>query len=212
MTAATKPVLDKRIQNTIQTTQNALVELLAQGYAHADITITILAKQAGVTRKAVYDRFGSVNQVFVTLAEKVFLGVGQLVTDEELKLPLAESSLGLTVISSFASHPFDVMLLMRNMPAELIDNAVREATSSILDRALRVNDIHGLTPIEHEYLMRYSAGSLSGVIGAWGDRAFSDTPEVVGNLFSSLFSPGVDQFLMQKKKNQLNVNENSLHE
>jgi hypothetical protein len=96
MTTVTKLVLDKRIQNTIQTTQNALVELLAQGYAHSDITITLLAKQAGITRKAFYDRFGSVNQVFVSLGEKVFLGVGQLVKDEELKLPLAERSLGLS--------------------------------------------------------------------------------------------------------------------
>jgi AcrR family transcriptional regulator len=212
MTAVTKLVLDKRIQNTIQTTQNALVELLAQGYAHSDITITLLAKQAGITRKAFYDRFGSVNRVFVSLGEKVFLGVGQLVADEELKLPLAESSLGLTIIGSFASHPFDVVLLMRNMPGELIDNAVREATSSILERALQVNEIYGLTPTEHEYLVRYSAGSLSGVIGAWGDRAFSDTPEAVGKFFSSLFFPGIDQFLMQKKNNQFNFNENSDHE
>lgn len=212
MTELTKQVLDKRIQNTIQTTQNALVELLAQGHAHSDITITLLAKQAGVTRKALYDRFGNVNQVFVSLGEKVFLGVGQLVADEELKLPLAQSSLGLTLIRSFASHPFDVVLLMSNMPGELIDNAVREATSSILDRALQVNEIYGLTPTEHEYLVRYSAGSLSGVIGAWGDRSFSDSPESVGKFFSSLFFPGIDQFLFQKKNSQFNFNEGSGHE
>lgn len=209
MTGDTKPAVDKRIQNTIQATENALIELLAEGQTHSNITVTLLASRAGITRKAFYDRLGSVNQVFVNLAEKIFLDTVKLVKDEELKLPLAQSSLAITLLSSFTSHSFDVLLVMRNMPRELFDSAAREATSSIMKRALQVNGIYGLTPTESDYLVRISAGALSGVVGAWGDRKFDDPVEAVGKYFSSLFFPGVDHFLLQKKSSQFNFGESN---
>lgn len=209
MAGVTKLAVDKRIQNTIQATENALVELLAEGHTHSNISVTLLATRAGITRKAFYDRLGSVNQVFINLAEKIFLDTGKLVKDEELKLPLAGSSLVTTLLSSFTSHSFDVMLVMRNMPRELFDSAAREATSSIMARALQVNEIYGLTPTESEYLVRVSAGALSGAVGAWGDRQFDDPVEAVGKFFSSLFFPGVDHFLLQKKNSQFDFGEHN---
>ncbi|MGK0470898.1 MAG: AcrR family transcriptional regulator, partial [Candidatus Azotimanducaceae bacterium] len=76
--------LDPRVARTRTAVETAVVSLLSEEHPFTTLTISEVAMAAGVTRKTLYARFGSLEQVVKEMASKMFEEIADNITNDML--------------------------------------------------------------------------------------------------------------------------------
>ena len=89
----TRQILDPRIARTRTAVELSVIKLLSEERPFTTLTISEVAKAAGITRKTLYARFGSLEQVVKGMASGMFEEIADNITNDMLKVPLSDSVL-----------------------------------------------------------------------------------------------------------------------
>ena len=187
--------LDPRIARTRTAVEQSVVKLLSEARPFTTLTISEVAKVAGITRKTLYARFGSLEQVVKEMASSMFEEIADSVTNDMLKVPLSDSVLTSVAFRAHEKHKATLMPLLKYCPSFLFLDPCREVTGELIDRIIRVNHFHPLPAFEREYLTAIHCSSLHATLTVWVERGFIDSPDQLSELILKLFGPGVDSFL-----------------
>ena len=92
-TAAIKQILDPRTSRTRTAVELSVIKRLSEARPFTTLTISEVAKAAEITRKTLYARFGSLQQVVKGMASSMFEEIANNITNDILKIPLSDSVL-----------------------------------------------------------------------------------------------------------------------
>jgi AcrR family transcriptional regulator len=191
----TRQILDPRIARTRTAVELSVIKLLSEERPFTTLTISEVAKAAGITRKTLYARFGSLEQVVKGMASGMFEEIADNITNEMLKVPLSDSVLTSVAFRAHEQHKSTLMPLLKYCPSFLFLDPCREVTGKLIDRIISVNHFHPLPAFEREYLTAIHCSTLHATLTVWVERGFIDSPDQLSELIVKLFGPGVDSFL-----------------
>jgi len=198
MSASKQPFdhrLDPRIARTRSAVEVSVVQLLSEGRPFTTLTISEVAKAAGVTRKTLYARFGSLEQVVKEMVSSMLEEIADNVTNDMLKLPLTDSILTSVVFRAHEQHKLTLTPLLKYCPGFLFLEPCRQVSDKLLDRIISVNHLRPLPAFEREYLIAIQCSALHATLTVWLERGFIDSPDQLSELMIKLFGPGIDTFL-----------------
>ena len=187
--------LDPRIARTRTAVEVSVVELLSEDRPFTTLTISEVAMTAGVTRKTLYARFGSLEQVVKEMASSMFKEIADNITNDMLKVPLTDSVLTAVVFRAHEQHKSTLTPLLKNCPGFLFLEPCREITGELFDRIVSVNNFRPLPAFEREYLIAIYCSTLYAALTVWLERGFIDSPDHLAELMVKVLGPGVDSFL-----------------
>jgi AcrR family transcriptional regulator len=187
--------LDPRIVKTRTAVEMSVVELLSEERPFTTLTISEVAMAAGITRKTLYARFGSLEQVVKEMASSMFKEIADNITNDMLKAPLTDSVLTSVVFRAHEQHKSTLTPLLKYCPGFLFLEPCREVTGELLDRILSVNHFRPLPAFEREYLIAIHCSTLYAALTVWLERGFIDSPDQLAELMVKVLGPGVDSFL-----------------
>lgn len=190
-----KQILDPRIARTRTAVETSVVHLLSEAHPFTALTISEVAKAAGITRKTLYVRFGSLEQVVKEMASDMFKEIADSISNDMLKVPLAESVLTSVVFRCYEQHKVTLTPLLKYCPGFLFIDPCREVIGNLLDRIISVNQFRPLPAFEREYLTAIQSSILHATLTVWVERGFIDTPEQLAELMLKFFGPGIDTYL-----------------
>ena len=107
-----KKILDPRIARTRTAVEMSVVELLSEEHPFTSLTISEVAKDAGITRKTLYARFGSLEQVVKEMASSMFEEIADSITNDMLQVPLSDSVLTSVVFRARSSRSAFLLAMM----------------------------------------------------------------------------------------------------
>ena len=191
----TRQILDPRIARTRTAVELSVIKLLSEERPFTTLTISEVAKAAGITRKTLYARFGSLEQVVKGMASSMFEEIADNITSDMLKVPLSNSVLTSVAFRAHEQHKSTLMPLLKYCPSFLFLDPCREVTGELIDRIISVNHFHPLPAFEREYLTAIHCSTLHATLTVWVERGFIDSPDQLSELIVKLFGPGVDSFL-----------------
>ncbi len=187
--------LDPRIARTRLAVQMSVVKLLSAEHPFSALTISEVAVDAGVTRKTLYARFGSLEQVVKDVAFSMFEEIAKTISDDMVKVPLSESALTPLVFRAYDQHQAILTPLLKYCPAFLFVEPCREVIGKLLDRTISVNQFRPLPAFEREYLIAIFCSTLHATLMVWIEREYNDSPDQLAELIMKILGPGVDTFL-----------------
>jgi AcrR family transcriptional regulator len=190
-----RQILDPRIARTRTAVELSVIKLLSEERPFTTLTISEVAKAAGITRKTLYARFGSLEQVVKGMASSMFEEIADNITNDMLKVPLSDSVLTSVAFRAHEQHKSTLMPLLKYCPSFLFLDPCREVTGELIDRIISVNHFHPLPAFEREYLTAIHCSTLHATLTVWVERGFIDSPDQLSALIVKLFGPGVDSFL-----------------
>jgi AcrR family transcriptional regulator len=190
-----RQILDPRIARTRTAVELSVIKLLSEERPFTTLTISEVAKAAGITRKTLYARFGSLEQVVKGMASSMFEEIANNITNDMLKVPLTDSVLTSVAFRAHEQHKSTLMPLLKYCPSFLFLDPCREVTGELIDRIISVNHFHPLPSFEREYLTAIHCSTLHATLTVWVERGFIDSPDQLSELIVKLFGPGVDSFL-----------------
>ena len=191
----TRQILDPRIARTRTAVELSVIKLLSEERPFTTLTISEVAKAAGITRKTLYARFGSLEQVVKGMASSMCEEIADNITSDMLKVPLSNSVLTSVAFRAHEQHKSTLMPLLKYCPSFLFLDPCREVTGGLIDRIISVNHFHPLPAFEREYLTAIHCSTLHATLTVWVERGFIDSPDQLSELIVKLFGPGVDSFL-----------------
>jgi AcrR family transcriptional regulator len=190
-----RQILDPRIARTRTAVELSVIKLLSEERPFNTLTISEVAKAAGITRKTLYARFGSLEQVVKGMASSMFEEIADNITNDMLKVPLSDSVLTSVAFRAHEQHKSTLMPLLKYCPSFLFLDPCREVTGVLIDRIISVNHFHPLPAFDREYLTAIHCSTLHATLTVWVERGFIDSPDQLSALIVKLFGPGVDSFL-----------------
>ena len=190
-----RQILDPRIARTRTAVELSVIKLLSEERPFTTLTISEVAKAAGITRKTLYARFGSLEQVVKGMASSMFEEIADNITSDMLKVPLSNSVLTSVAFRAHEQHKSTLMPLLKYCPSFLFLDPCREVTGELIDRIISVNHFHPLPAFEREYLTAIHCSTLHATLTVWVERGFIDSPDQLSELIEKLFGPGVDSFM-----------------
>ena len=188
-------ILDPRIARTRTAVELSVVQLLSAGRLFNTLTISEVAKAAGITRKTLYARFGSLEQVVKGIASSMFEEIADNIIDDMLKMPLSNSVLTNIAFRTHEKHKSTLMPLLKYCPSFLFLDPCRVVIGELMDRIITVNHFHPLPAFEREYLTAIYCSSLHATLTVWVERGFIDPTDQLSELIVKLFGPGINSFL-----------------
>ena len=193
-----KPI-DRRILRSRQKLCQALLEELKEGHRLETLSVSTIAARSGLTRKTFYAHFHSLDDVVGQIAANSFQRAISQVEDEALNLPVADSRLGVSILSHLADDMETIALLATQCPSALFLEPAGEAIAQLLDRIVCVNKLPPLEEHVHEYLAQIVGGAFRGAVMAWAKRGFRENPEAASKVLMTLLGPGTDNLLQQQR-------------
>ena len=190
-----KQILDPRIARTRSAVELSVFKLLSKDQPFTSLTISEVAKDAGITRKTLYARFGSLEQVVKDMAQNMFEEIAESISDDMLKVPLPHSVITSVVFRANELHKSRLWPLLKYCPGFLFVEPCREVIGQLLDRVVDVNNFQPVPDFEREYLIAIQCSTLHAVLMVWVERDFTDSPDQLSELMEKLLGPGVDTFL-----------------
>eukprot|EP00439_Symbiodinium_sp_Y106_P087899 s1_g435.t1 len=191
---AAKPV-DRRILRSRQKLCDALLAELREGQKLEDLSVSTIASRADLTRKTFYAHFHSPDDVVRHVAASLFQRAVGAVEDDALTLPVAESRVGVSILSHLADDMETIALLATQCPSAVFLEPAGEAIAQLLDRIVSVNAVAPLDAHVHEYVAQIIGGAFRGAIIVWAERGFKETPEAAAKILMTLLGPGTDDLL-----------------
>lgn len=198
MGTAEKPV-DRRILRSRQKLCDALLDELKDGQQLEVLSVSTIAARAGLTRKTFYAHFHSPDDVVRQIAANMFQRAVSQVENDALTLPVADSRLGISILSHLADDMETIALLATRCPSAVFLEPAGEAIAELLDRIVSVNALPPLDAHVHEYIAQIIGGAFRGAIIVWAERGFKETPEAAAKILMTLLGPGTDALLNQRR-------------
>jgi AcrR family transcriptional regulator len=190
---------DPRIVRSRESVQLAVLQLLKSGRDFRSLTVSEVAKQAGVTRKTFYLRFGSLSQVVDALFVNTLQAISAHIDDEMLQLPLRDSSLSMLVFDAYEQHQETLAPLIRHCPPSLFMDPAGRFCGELLSRTIAINNLPTMPDVEREYLIAMVGGVTHSVLTVWVGRGFADPPEQLAEMVYALLGNGLQQMLLSRR-------------
>ena len=190
-----KQDLDPRIARTKSAVQLAVLKLLSKEHPFSALTISEVALAAGITRKTLYARFGSLEQVIEEMALNMFEETAENITDEMLMLPLTDGVSTTVVFRAYEEHKEILTPLLKFCPGFLFVEPCKKVTGALLDRTISVNQFNAPPAFERQYLIAILCSTLHATLSVWIERGFTDSPDQLSDFMVKLLGPGVDAML-----------------
>ncbi|MCE7999086.1 MAG: TetR/AcrR family transcriptional regulator [Rhodobiaceae bacterium] len=191
--------LDRRVRRSRQKLCEALLDELKQGERLETLSVSTIAARAGVTRKTFYAHFQSLDDVVRQIAAHLFQRAISEVEDEVLTLPVADSRLGVSILSHLADDMETIALLATRCPSAVFLEPAGEAIAELVHRIVRINTLPPLEAHMHDYVAQIVGGAFRGAIIVWAERGFKETPEAAAKILMTLLGPGTDDLLHQRR-------------
>ena len=188
--------LDPRVARTEHAIRKALLTALNSGKDLASLTVSEIARQAGVTRKTFYVRVGSLEQLVESLVYDLFQDIALEIDDERLKMPIARNSLSMSVLHYCQAHQSVLGPLVRQCSASLFMKPLTKVLTQMLGRVRQVNQTPTLGSFEQAYLITTIASVIHGVLRVWVERGFCDAPDQIANFTDTLLIGGLQNILL----------------
>ncbi len=166
--------VDTRIAKTREAIARAFLRLIEEN-EYPEITVTALAREAGISRKTFYLHYRSVDELLRQLVQNSINGIiGQLnVEDDSLPITELVHDFTVRVISLLRDHPYLNGNLVRCLPLPTFLSMVRdpliEACRSLFESK------NTPTNLNYEYWVSYYLGGLTSVYETW--KLTSGEPE-----------------------------------
>ncbi|MEZ5599476.1 MAG: TetR/AcrR family transcriptional regulator [Pseudomonadales bacterium] len=197
MTTTAESGEDARILRSRDAMRAALLGLLAAGADYSSISVSDLARRAGVTRKTFYAHYDSVDAVVSAMARDLFAGGVAALDDAALLLPLGRGFLGQAIFRRLALDVETVAPLVLKCPGALfLEPAVTVMRDDLLPRLRAVNGIGPPGGFEQAYLFRMAGAVLHAALFSWASRSFEDSPDTVAALVMEVLAPVADRILL----------------
>ena len=90
-----------------------MLKLLFEERAFTSLTISEVAIDAGITRKTLYARFGSLEQVVKEMAASTFDEIADNISNDILKVPFTDCMLTLFVFRAYEQHKSTLTPLLK---------------------------------------------------------------------------------------------------
>lgn len=187
--------LDPRIARTRTAVEMSVLKLLSEERPFTSLTISEVAKEADITRKTLYARFGSLEQVVKEMAASMFEEIANNISNDMLKVPLTDSILTSVVFRAYEQHKSTLTPLLMYCPGFLFLEPCREIGGKLLDRVISVNNFRDLPVFEREYLTAIHCSTLYATLTVWAERGFIESPDQLSELIVKLLGPGIDTIL-----------------
>jgi len=175
----------------------AVLRLLSEGQPLSSLTVSEVAALACVTRKTLYARFGSLEQVVKEIAYEMFVKAASSLTDELLTGPAINRELSALVFRALREDQQTLQSLMTQCPSSLIIEPSGEVFRALLDRVITLNRYAPLTEFERDYLTAIVGSTIHGMVLVWIEREFVDSAEELAQLFGNVMGPGFELLLQR---------------
>ncbi len=193
--ATAAKAVDRRVLRSRQKLCDALLAELRDGQKLEDLSVSTIAARADLTRKTFYAHFHSPDDVVRQIAANLFQRAVGEVEDDALTLPVAESRVGVSILSHLADDMETIALLATQCPSAVFLEPAGEAIAQLLDRIVSANEVAPLDAHVHEYVAQIIGGAFRGAIIVWAERGFRETPEAAAKILMTLLGPGTDDLL-----------------
>ena len=191
---------DPRAQRTQRALEDALLDALGKTQSWEAVTIKAIATAAGVTRKTFYSHFPSLEALAAQCLYRVFGEVLPLYDKTALTLPWKPRALMEESLACLAKQPQQLGLLLLNLPGHLPLKAAQDLAETLLDRALKANDLAPLGTAPRTYLLAMIGGVVHGMLYSWAERGFKDSPAILAAIMDSALGEGIEKILLTQAK------------
>lgn len=191
---------DPRAQRTQRALEDALLAALGESQAWEAVTVKALATAAGVTRKTFYSHFPSLEALAAQCLCRVFGEVLPLYDTTALTLPWKPRALMEETLACLAKQRQQLGPLLLNLPAHLPLKAAQDLAETLLDRALKANDLASLGTAPRTYLLAMIGGVVHGMLYSWAERGFKDSPAILAAIMDSALSKGIEKILLTQAR------------
>jgi len=186
---------DPRIARSRAAVRGAVMTLLRAGRDFDTLTVSEVARTAGITRKTFYARFGSLDGVVEELISDVLDSVTDQIDDSMLVFPLQDNSLAKLVLATYQQQRHELEPLLNHCAASLFLKPASQIFANLLDRVVEVNCLPPMPTIEQEYIIAMGGSMTHALMMVWVKRGFTDPPEQLATLIYKLFGTGLQQVL-----------------
>lgn len=191
---------DPRAQRTQRALEDALLDALGKTQTWEAVTIKAIATAAGVTRKTFYSHFPSLEALAAQCLSRVFGEALPLYDTAALTLPWKPRALMEETLACLANNQQQLGPLLLNLPGHLPLKAARNLAETLLDRALKANDLAPLGNAPRTYLLAMIGGVVHGMLYSWAERGFEDSPVIIAAITDSALSEGIEKILLTQAK------------
>lgn len=181
--------LDKRVERSRRLLIDALLELM-KDRPYNKISVAHIAEQSGVARPTFYLHFHSKDDLLIAyideMFEKFYAEIDEYITQRKDADPVIAS----IMFRQWSDNAIFARLLMQDDIDSLMLSQFKSYVSRVVERFMDAHGIKnraGLLP----YVVDYLAGASFMVITRWVREGFTETPEVMGELYASLVRPGL---------------------
>ena len=190
---------DPRILKTRLAVCRTVLNYLSQGRTFDSLTISEVAAAAGVTRKTLYARFGSLEQVVQEIAFEMFTNVVATIDDEDLRGPTIEHPLTIVVFRALESEKNTLVPLITMCSSSLVIEPAGRVFRQLLDRIIEVNHHAPLTSFQRDYLTAIVGSTVHGMMRVWIQRNFVDSADELAALFIGILGPGFEVLMKDSR-------------
>lgn len=191
---------DPRIVRSEALIRAAFLELLQSARSFESLTVSEVARCAGVTRKTFYARFGSLDALVRAILDDLFADISMQIDDARLRFPLTDRALSRLVFGAYEARQSELAPLISQCPPGLFIESVQQATGPLLDRALAINAAPAMNAARREYVVCILASVVHGVLSVWARRDFAEAPEDVAELVDMLLATGVERVVLESRR------------
>lgn len=177
--------------------RSAVLCLLSEGQHFNSLTVSEVATKAGVTRKTLYARFGSLEQVVREIAYDMFVTAAANLGDQRLIAPTFGSDLSSEVFSALRADKATLQPLMTQCPSSLVIEPSGKVFRMLLDRTTALNQYEPLSEFQRDYLTAIVGSTIHGMVLVWIERNFIDSADDLGQMFLKVIGPGMNALLNQ---------------
>lgn len=151
--------------------------------------------RAGVTRKTLYARYGSLEGVVREIAYDMFITAATSLSDQRLLAPILNSGLTADVFRALRADQQTLRPLMMQCPSSLVIEPSHEVFRMLLDRTIGLNKYEPLSEFQRDYLTAIVGSTIHGMVLVWIERDFVDSAEDLARMFVKVMGPGFDSLL-----------------
>lgn len=169
---------DNTHELTIESIEQAFIQLL-QTNKLQDITISDIARRAGVSRTAFYKNYQTKEDVVSSILNKKFSSLLATVTDFEQKNPSDKAGMFAALFTALKDNNESVLLCSRT-----------DCGITLLAHTLRLMTSQPRFPAINSYYPYYIAGAYHNVIIRWMETGMQESPEEMAQALIEIESFG----------------------
>lgn len=188
------PAVDRRILKTRNALRMALLRLLDER-PFEQISIALLASEAGITRATFYQHYASVEELFAAIVDELCERLDARIDDADLQFPIDNSRIIRHVLTVWAEEVGEISILVEQGLRRVVVERFEASLTRMLERVIRVNGLPSLHERELAYITNFLANAAISIFNTWARRGYKERPDQLERIVATIIGPGIEQLL-----------------